>query len=91
MAAINWKVRFKNKAFWMAFIPALVILIQMALGIFGIDISLDGITGRILAFVDALFAVLVIVGVVTDPTTNGVSDGENGISYEEPAPNVKNG
>ena len=89
MAKINWKVRVKNKAFWLAFVPAVALLIQAIANIFGITIDLNDVSGRIIAAIDALFVVLVIVGVVTDPTTEGVSDGENGYSYEEPAPNVK--
>ncbi|MCB6567326.1 phage holin, partial [Desulfovibrio desulfuricans] len=39
--------------------------------------------------VNALFAVLSILGIVVDPTTNGVSDSARALEYSNPAPNVK--
>ena len=71
---INWTVRLKNKTFWLALVPAVLLLIQVVAAVFGIDIKLDGLGDKLLAVVNALFAVLTILGVVTDPTTAGVSD-----------------
>jgi phi LC3 family holin len=34
--------------------------------------------------VNAVFALLVILGIVVDPTTEGVSDSNRAMSYEEP-------
>ena len=36
------------------------------------------------AAVDALFAVLVILGVVVDPTTEGLGDSAQAMTYTEP-------
>ena len=38
------------------------------------------------AAVDALFAVLVILGVVVDPTTEGLGDSDRAMTYTKPAP-----
>ena len=73
---INWKVRIRNKAFWIAIIPALALVVQAVAAVFGFEIDLSTIVGKILAVVDAVFAVLVILGVVNDPTTAGISDSE---------------
>lgn len=81
---INWKVRIKNKAFWTALIPALALLAQAIASLFGFTIDLTKTTGQLLAVVDAVFAVLVILGIVVDPTTNGVGDSERAKSYERP-------
>lgn len=81
---INWKVRVKNKLFWMSFIPALFLLIQMILAIFGVTVDFTEIQGKILGAVDALFSVLAILGVVTDLTTEGIADSDRAMAYEKP-------
>ncbi len=86
---INWKVRLKNKAFWVAIIPALLLVIQTVAALFGFTLDLGDLGNKLLAVVNAVFAVLVIVGVVTDPTTEGVSDSDRAMLYEEPPANCK--
>ena len=81
---INWKVRLKNKQFWMSIIPALAILAQTVAAVFGVTLNLDELTGKILAVVSAVFAVLAILGVVVDPTTAGVGDSARAMTYDEP-------
>lgn len=81
---INWKVRIKNKAFWVAIIPALALVAQAVAALFGYTLDLSTTVGKVLAVVDAVFAVLVILGVVNDPTTAGISDSERAKGYEEP-------
>ena len=81
---INWKVRIKNKVFWLALVPAVLLLIQVVAAVFGIDINLDALGDKLLAVVNALFAVLTILGVVTDPTTVGISDSRQAMEYDKP-------
>ena len=81
---INWKVRIKNKTFWLALIPAIALLIQAVATVFGYTIDLSTKVGQIQAVVDALFAVLAILGIVVDPTTSGVGDSERAMQYVEP-------
>ena len=81
---INWKVRINNKAFWVAIIPALALVVQAVAALFGYTLDLSTTVGKILAVVDAVFAVLVIMGIVTDPTTAGVGDSVRAKGYEEP-------
>ena len=81
---INWKVRLKNKVFWLSLIPALLLLAQVAAGLFGFTLELEG---KLLELVNALFALLTILGVVADPTTAGVGDSRLALSYEEPKKN----
>ena len=81
---INWKVRIKNKAFWLALIPALLLLIQAVAYVFGISLDLSEMGDKLLAVVNALFAVLALLGIVTDPTTAGVSDSAQALTYEKP-------
>ena len=81
---INWKVRFKNKNFWLALIPAVLLLVQVAAAVFGYTLDLGDLGNRLLAVVNALFAVLVILGVVNDPTTEGTGDSVQALTYDEP-------
>ena len=81
---INWLVRIKNKAFWLAIIPALLLLVQTVAATFGLTLDLGEIGDKLLAVVNAVFAVLAILGVVVDPTTDGVSDSSQALTYEEP-------
>ena len=81
---INWKVRFKNKAFWMTFIPAILIAIQSIAAVFGFTLDLGDLGNRLLAVVEAVFMVLGLLGIVIDPTTSGSSDSERAMGYTEP-------
>ena len=81
---INWKVRILNKTFWVTLVPALALLIQAFLEVFNIKLELGDTINKLLVFINALFAVLVIVGIVNDPTTSGVSDSTRAMTYERP-------
>ena len=84
MKSINWQVRIKNKNFWLTFIPAVLLLIQVIAAVFGFTLDLGDLGSRLLDVVNAAFSVLVILGVVNDPTTEGVSDSEQALTYTEP-------
>ena len=77
---INWKVRIKNKTFWLSLIPALLLLAQALGAVFGLSLDLSAVGEKLLTVVNTLFAVLTILGVVTDPTTAGVSDSKLALS-----------
>lgn len=81
---INWKVRIKNKNFWFAIIPALLLLIQGIAALFGFTINLNDVSGKLLVIVDGVFVVLSILGIVNDPTTAGISDSSQAMTYNEP-------
>lgn len=81
---INWMVRAKNKAFWVALIPAVLLLIQVIAAVFGYTINMGELGDKLIAVVNALFAVLSILGIVTDPTTKGITDSEQALTYTEP-------
>lgn len=82
---INWKVRLKNKNFWLALIPAVLLLVQAVAALFGFELDLDFLSERLLTVVNAVFVVLTILGVVVDPTTQGVADSERAMQYDIPA------
>lgn len=74
MNQINWKVRMANKTFWLSLIPAVLLLVQVVASVFGFTLDLGELGNKLLEVVNALFAVLAILGVVNDPTTAGVAD-----------------
>ena len=78
---INWKVRIKNKNFWIALIPAVLLLVQVVAAVFGVTVDLGELGNKLLAVVNALFAVLAILGIVTDTTDSTLA-----MTYDEPKP-----
>jgi phi LC3 family holin len=86
---INWKVRFKNRSWVMAFVAQLMIVAQMllqglnALGITDFQLT-DSIQQSILTFINTVFILLSLMGIVQDPTTKGMSDSERAKTYKEP-------
>lgn len=81
---INWMVRAKNKAFWITLVPAVLLLIQVIAAVFGYTINMGELGDKLIAVVNALFAVLSILGIVADPTTKGITDSEQALTYTEP-------
>ena len=81
---INWKVRIRNKQFWVSVIPALALVIQAVAAVFGWTLDFTRLIGKLIAVIDAVFALLVILGIVVDPTTAGVGDSQRAMGYEEP-------
>lgn len=72
---INWKLRFKNKVTLIALIGAIFLMLQQ----FGLDIPKNIQDG-----VNTFVYVLVLMGVVNDPTTTGLTDSKQALEYEKP-------
>ena len=81
---INWIVRIKNKAFWLALIPAVLLLIQVIAAPFGYKWDFVVLNEQLAAIINAVFGVLAILGVVTDPTTAGITDSKQALTYTTP-------
>lgn len=88
---INWIVRIKNKQFWLSVIPAIALVVQAVAAVFGCEFDFSTIVGKLLAVVDAVFALLVILGIVVDPTTSGVGDSVRAMGYVRPWEDEENG
>lgn len=82
--SINWRVRIKNKAFWVAIIPAALLLVQQVCAVFGVQLDFGELQAQLVAIVGTVFAILAILGIVADPTTAGVGDSEQAMGYDEP-------
>ena len=81
---INWKVRFKNKRFVIAFIAGLLLLVKQVSVLFGYNLNTELFNTNINNVVDAVFLLLGLLGIVNDPTTKGFSDSEQALGYEKP-------
>lgn len=81
---INWKVRAKNKLFWLALVPAFLLVLQIVTGWFGLELAADLIGQEATNFINSVFALLVILGIVVDPTTEGADDSNQAMQYQEP-------
>lgn len=81
---INWRVRAKNKTFWLAIIPAALLLVQQVCAVFGVALDFGELQAQLVAIVGTVFAILAILGIVADPTTAGVGDSEQALTYTEP-------
>lgn len=83
MRKINWLVRIKNKAWWIALIPAVLGLIQAVAAVFGYTLDFGDLGNRLKAVVETVFGVLVLMGITIDPTTAGLGDSERAMNYDE--------
>ena len=81
---INWSVRVRNKTFWLAVIPAALLLIQAVGEALGFPLELGDLGDKRLGVVNALFALLALLGVVNDPTTQGTGDSQQALGYQVP-------
>ena len=81
---INLLVRLKNKAFWLSLIPALLLVVQTIASLFGYNWDFVVLNQQIAAIINAVFAVLSILGIVVDPTTAGFGDSQRALTYTEP-------
>ena len=77
---INWKVRFKNKAFVVSFATIVIGFIYQVLGLFGITPSISD--SVVINLITTFVNVLAMVGSVGDPTTEGISDSDRAMTYE---------
>ena len=76
---INWKARFKNKAFVITFVTLIIAFVYQMLGIFSIvpSISEESLVNVLTIIVNFL----AMLGVVVDPTTDGINDSDRAMLY----------
>ena len=79
---INWKLRLKNKATLAAIVAAIIALVYQVLGLIGVvpAVSQDAV----MQTASMVINLLVLLGIVVDPTTAGTSDSEQAMEYNEP-------
>ena len=79
---INWKVRLRQPAFWVATIPVVISFVYSVLAMANVvpSITEDNVQNLFIAVV----AVLAQLGITVDPTTKGVSDSDRAMNYDKP-------
>ena len=82
MKKINWSVRLKHKPFLIALFSALLLLIQQVAATIGIDTSI--MNEQAMTIFNSVLGILVLLGVVMDPTTSNMGDSEEALKYKEP-------
>ena len=75
MNKINWKLRLQNKVTLIALLGAIFLMAQQL----GFEVPQNIQDG-----VNTFVYILVLLGVVTDPTTAGITDSERALKYYEP-------
>lgn len=79
---INWKLRFGNRVTLTAVVLAVIALVYQILGIMKVVPAVS--ETQIVQIAGMVINLLVLLGVITDPTTSGVSDSTNALTYVEP-------
>lgn len=79
---INWKVRFKNKVWLTSFITLIVSFVYNILNMLGVTPAFA--QGRVMEIVNQFLMLLGLMGVVVDPTTQGIGDSLRALTYDEP-------
>ena len=65
---MDWKSRLRNKTFWVSLTAAIVLLAQQL----GLDIFPENISD----IVNTILLIATILGVIIDPSTGGIKDGQ---------------
>ncbi len=86
---INWKVRIKNPVFWVNIVLSVILPILAHLGMNWEDMTTWAALGGVFlsAVQNPVIVVAVVVSVwnaINDPTTAGLSDSTNALTYNEP-------
>ena len=76
MNKINWRVRLRNKTFWLTLVPLLVLLTQ--------QLGLNWVPENWESIFTTVMTILTVVGIINDPTTAGIKDSEHALAYYEP-------
>lgn len=79
---INWKVRLKSGPFWVGLISLVLTFVYTVLNMAGIIPQID--QKQVMDVIVMLLQILAFIGVLTDPTTKGLSDSEQAMTYQKP-------
>lgn len=80
--SINWKVRLKSGPFWVGLISLILTLVYTALDLFHIIPAFE--QKQVMEIAVLLLQALAFIGVVSDPTTKGIEDSEQAMTYQKP-------
>ena len=79
---INWKIRFQNKTFLTGLISLVVVFIYDLLQL--LEIAPAVTQSAVMQVAEGILTILGMVGVIADPTTAGVADSKQAMTYDVP-------
>ncbi len=79
---INWKVRLRNKTWLLAAIPVTAAAIYSVLGLFDIVPAVS--ESEVVNVLTLILNLLAELGIVIDPTTEGIADSKRALCYNYP-------
>ena len=80
---INWKVRLKHKPFLVSLFAFLLLLVQQVTAAFGYSLP-ETVGEQATAIFNTILSILILLGIVIDPTTRDVSDSVQALNYDKP-------
>ncbi len=80
---INWRIRLQHKPFLLALFSLILLLAQQVAAIFGYDLT-SAMSEQLTSILNTVLSILVLMGVVVDPTTRGTKDSERALMYRRP-------
>ncbi|WP_414049763.1 phage holin [Macrococcus animalis] len=84
---INWSIRLKNKLFLAAVLSFVLKVMNQVASIYGYDLS--AFSETVNDWFETITNVLVLAGIITDPTVFGMNDSELSMNKTEPTdPNM---
>lgn len=79
---INWKLRLKNKTTLITLSIAVVALVYQILAIAGVTPSIS--ESEIKELISTIVNALCVMGIIVDPTTQGIGDSDRALEYDRP-------
>ena len=79
---INWKLRLQNKTTLIAIIVAFIAIIYKVLDLLHIIPPIE--QSELVTLAEMVVGLLVLLGIVVDPTTKGVADSDRALTYNTP-------
>ena len=80
---INWMIRLQHKPFLLALFSLVLLLAQQVAAVFGYDLT-SMMSEQLTTILNTVLSILVLMGVIVDPTTRGTSDSERARMYRRP-------
>lgn len=82
MKNINWKARLQSGPFWMGVISAVVAAVFTVIPMCGVELSVTA--DQVLNVATLLLMIPASIGIISDPTTKGLSDSQMALTYDKP-------
>lgn len=89
MNNINWKVRLQSGSWWMGIISAVVVAVFAILNIFKVETSVTA--DEIMNVAMLVLMIPAAIGITTDPTTKGIGDSAQALTYDSPKEDEEKG